>query len=127
MTNFKITDVPSSQETSPAPVSHCHLDRKLVGSSRPIRSKQLLRTGDLWSETSAMRAITIEPSAYDGDNDGCIAVNDLLIVECVRLWPVGNTIYWFKNAPGWPSVTGNWTDEARSFTYKIAALTAVIS
>lgn len=75
--------------------------------------------GTLWSETlqQCVPNPAIEPAAYDGNNDGCIAVNDLLGLLSVfgDCEPEGSTIYWFKNAQGWPSATGNWTNEATEF------------
>jgi len=75
--------------------------------------------GTLWSETlqQCVSNPAIEPAAYDGDDDGCIAVNDLLGLLSVfgDCEPAGSTIYWFKYTEGWPYAYGDWTDETTEF------------
>ena len=75
--------------------------------------------GTLWSETiqQCVSNPAISPLTYDGDDDGCVAVNDLLGLLGVfgDCQPVGNTIYWFKYGGGWPFANGDWTDESTEF------------
>lgn len=75
--------------------------------------------GTLWSETvqQCVPNPAVGFSAYDGNSDGCVTVNDLLGLlgvfgECE---PEGSTIYWFKYVGGWPYPNGNWTDESTDF------------
>lgn len=75
--------------------------------------------GTLWSETvqQCVPNPAVGFSAYDGDSDGCVAVNDLLGLlgvfgECEEQ---GSTIYWFKYIGGWPYPQGDWTDESTEF------------
>lgn len=75
--------------------------------------------GTLWSETvqQCVPNPSVGISAYDGNSDGCVTVNDLLGLlgvfgECE---PEGSTIYWFKYIGGWPYPNGDWTDESTDF------------
>lgn len=76
--------------------------------------------GTLWSETvqQCVPNPSIQPADYDGNNDGCIAVNDLLGLLSVfgDCESEGSTIYWLKYTGGWPYPQGNdWTDESTEF------------
>ncbi len=75
--------------------------------------------GTLWSETlqQCVPNPAIEPTTYDGNNDGCVAVNSLLGLLSVfgDCEPEGSTIYWFKYTEGWPYASGDWTDVTTEF------------
>jgi hypothetical protein len=75
--------------------------------------------GTIWSSTEqqCVPNPAIVPASYDGDDDGCVAVNDLLGLLSVfgDCQPEGHSIYWFKNTYGWPYATGEWTDETTEF------------
>jgi hypothetical protein len=82
--------------------------------------------GTLWSETE--QKCVLNPSlgfdAFDGDSDGCIAVNDLLGLLAVfgECEPEGSTIYWFNDTNGWPFPQGNMTNESTVFYIQDCAI-----
>ena len=77
--------------------------------------------GTLWSETyqQCVPNPAISPTTYDGDDDGCITISDVLGVLSVfgDCAPDASTIYWFTYTyeDGWPYSNGDWTDEVTDF------------